>query len=207
MGRDLHSLLRDLASATADVTVVGFLDDDARRHGQQVHGLPILGGMEWVAGKADVEVAVGIGSPVAKRRLAERLSAAGSPAATVVHPSASVGEDVVLGVGTIVSAGCVLTSDIRVGPLVTINTCCSLAHDDVVEAYASLAPGVHLSGNVLVGEGADLGAGAVTIQGVRVGMWSIVGAGAVVTADVPANVTAVGIPARVITRREAGWHE
>ena len=49
--------------------------------------------------------------------------------------------DVELGQGTIVSAGCVLTTDIRVGAFVTINTRRSLAHNDSVEAYATLAPG------------------------------------------------------------------
>lgn len=40
------------------------------------------------------------------------------------------------------------------------------------------------------------------IQGVSIGAWTIVGAGAVVTSDLPENVTAVGVPARIIKRKE-----
>jgi acetyltransferase EpsM len=40
---------------------------------------------------------------------------------------------------------------------------------------------------------------------VTVGEWTIVGAGAVVIADLPADVTAVGVPARIIRHRPAGW--
>lgn len=206
MGRDLHALLRDLSTVTPEIEVLGFLDDEVDRHGEEVHGLPILGDTSWVAGNPSVDVAVGIGSPAGKRSIVQRLQRAGACFPSLVHPSAVVGGDVQLGEGTIVSAGCVLTTDIQVGAFVTINTLCSLAHDDSVEAYATLAPGVHLAGNVHVGEGADIGTGAVTVQGVRIGEWSIVGAGAVVVRDLPANVTAVGSPARVIKQRAAGWH-
>lgn len=43
-----------------------------------------------------------------------------------------------------------------------------------------------------------LGGGAIVLPGVRIGANSVIGAGAVVTKDVPANVVAVGNPARVI---------
>ena len=41
------------------------------------------------------------------------------------------------------------------------------------------------------------------IDKVSVGAWTIVGAGAAVVRDLPANVTAVGVPARVIKQRNA----
>ena len=207
MARDLHALLRDLVSATSRFEVLGFLDDDHTRHGQRVHGLPVLGDAAWVATRTDVEVAVGIGSPPAKRRVVHRLRRAGARFPSLVHPTAVVGREVTLGEGTVVSAGCVFTTDISVGPFVTVNTACTLAHDDVIDAYATLAPGVHLAGNVRLRTGAELGIGAVAIQGVTVGEWSIVGAGAVVTTDVEPNVTAVGVPARIVKTRPPGWHE
>jgi maltose O-acetyltransferase len=47
-----------------------------------------------------------------------------------------------------------------------------------------------------------LGSGAVVLAGVTIGENTVVGAGAVVTRDLPANVVAVGNPARVV--REIG---
>ena len=61
-----------------------------------------------------------------------------------------------------------------------------------------------MSGHVILGEGVKIGTSAVILPGVRVGAWSIVGAGAVVTRDIPDNVTAVGVPAKVIRRHEKG---
>ena len=43
-----------------------------------------------------------------------------------------------------------------------------------------------------------LGGGVIVLGGVRIGHDAVIGAGAVVTGDVPANVVAVGNPARVI---------
>ncbi|HED23611.1 MAG TPA: transferase, partial [Firmicutes bacterium] len=57
---------------------------------------------------------------------------------------------------------------------------------------------VNISGNVKVGEGVMIGTGATVLQGVQVGPWCRIGAGAVVTKDLPANCTAVGVPAEIV---------
>ena len=76
-----------------------------------------------------------------------------------------------------------------------------------MDNFCNINPGAHLAGNVTVGEGCYIGMGANIIQGISIGPWSIIGAGAVVVRDIPANVTAVGVPAKVIKTREEGWHE
>ena len=48
--------------------------------------------------------------------------------------------------------------------------------------------------------GATLGANVTVVCGVTVGEYAMVGAGAVITADVPAHVLMLGVPAR-----RAGW--
>ncbi|WP_432933127.1 sugar O-acetyltransferase [Microbispora sp. CA-135349] len=51
---------------------------------------------------------------------------------------------------------------------------------------------------ITIGDNVWLGGGAIVLAGVTVGDNAVVGAGAVVTRDIPANVVAVGNPARVI---------
>ncbi|WP_411072523.1 sugar O-acetyltransferase [Streptomyces sp. cmx-4-25] len=54
------------------------------------------------------------------------------------------------------------------------------------------------AGPITIGDNVWLGGGAIVLAGVTIGDNSVIGAGAVVTKDVPANVVAVGNPARVI---------
>lgn len=51
---------------------------------------------------------------------------------------------------------------------------------------------------IVIGDNVWLGGGAIVLAGVTIGANSVIGAGAVVTKDIPANVVAVGNPARVI---------
>jgi maltose O-acetyltransferase len=55
---------------------------------------------------------------------------------------------------------------------------------------------------IVIGDNVWLGSGAIVLAGVTVGENTVVGAGAVVTRALPANVVAVGNPARVV--REIG---
>jgi maltose O-acetyltransferase len=55
---------------------------------------------------------------------------------------------------------------------------------------------------ITIGDNVWLGGGAIVCPGVTIGDNTVVGAGAVVTRDLPADVVAVGNPARVVRRVE-----
>ena len=175
----------------AGVAVAGVLDDAPST--PDVLGVPVLGPVEMLAGHAGPAV-LGIGS----NRVRQRLAAAfpGVAWATAVHPSAVVHASVAAGPGTVVFAGAVVQPGVVLGAHAIVNTAATVDHDCRIGDFAHLAPGVHLSGDVRVGEGALLGVGACAAPGTSVGAWSVVGAGGVVVRDVPAGVTAVGVPAR-----------
>ena len=94
-----------------------------------------------------------------------------------------------------------------IGRHVILNLDCTVGHDAVVEDFVTSRPASTSPGNVAIGVGCDLGTGATLIQGVTIGHWTTVGAGAVVVRDLPANVTAVGVPAQPIKERPEGWQE
>lgn len=56
---------------------------------------------------------------------------------------------------------------------------------------------------ITIGDNVWLGGGVVVCPGVTIGENTVVGAGGVVTKDLPANVVAVGNPARVVRHLEA----
>jgi maltose O-acetyltransferase len=55
---------------------------------------------------------------------------------------------------------------------------------------------------ITIGDNVWLGGGAIVLPGVTIGDNTVVGAGSVVTRDLPANIVAVGNPARVVRSLE-----
>lgn len=205
-GREVHELVEDINDATPTFELVGFLDGNTEAHGTKVHDLPVLGDIDWLQENPGTGVVLGIGNPAVKARLVPRLRALDAIFPTLRHPRSVIGRRVSLGEGTIVSAGSILTTDLSLGSFNTINIDVTIGHDVVLHDYITVAPGVHISGQVTIGEGTDMGTGSTVIQGINIGEWSVIGAGASVVKPLPANVTAVGVPAKVIKDREAGWH-
>jgi len=180
--------------------VLGYVDEDPDHHGKVLSGRPVLGDFKWFeqVDRSSVRVITAVGSPVVRKKLVNRAKEKGLAFCSVVHPNVIMSRFIEMGEGVVITAGNILTVDIRLGNYVFLNLDCTVGHDTIIEAYCNVAPGAHISGNVYMGEGVDLGTGAVVLQGKRIGAWSIIGAGAVVTTDVPERVTAVGIPARAI---------
>jgi acetyltransferase EpsM len=133
-------------------------------------------------------------------RRIESLPVWTSPA-VVVDRSAQIGRNVEIGEGTLLAPGAVVTTKVKIGRHCIINVKASVSHDCQISDFANLNPGVTVCGAVCIGEGAYIGAGTTIIDKISVGAWSIIGAGAVVVRDIPAHVTAVGVPARIVKKR------
>lgn len=142
--------------------------------------------------------AVGIGSPAVRARLAADFDRAGWRAATLVHPSASVGSAVSLGEGVVVCGGVQLSTNTRLGRHVHLNPGVIVGHDSELAEFVSVNPGAVVSGEASIHEGVLIGAGAVVLQGLVVGRGAVIGAAACVTRSVPDRVTVVGVPARPV---------
>lgn len=85
-------------------------------------------------------------------------------------------------------------NDVQIGPNVQLLTPTHPLDAEQRRAKLEAAEPIVIEDNVW------LGGGAIVLPGVTIGANSVIGAGAVVTKDVPANVVAVGNPAKVIRR-------
>jgi sugar O-acyltransferase (sialic acid O-acetyltransferase NeuD family) len=193
-GREVCQVVEDLGP---DWNVLGFLDDREELHGGTIRELPVLGAVDAAREHHAAAIVVAVGSPAGRRAVAERLGDLPDERFPVlVHPRAWIGNRVEVGAGTVVLAGAAVSTDIRVGRFACLNKNCIVGHDAVIGDFTTISPGASISGFVTLGEGCDVGANSVVVQGHSVGAGTVVGAGAVVTSDLPAGVTAVGVPAR-----------
>ena len=201
-GREVLQLLRDINAASPDAPpwhVAGFIADAGMQSALTIHDLPMLGGLEWLTANDDVDIVVAIGAPRARRAVVQRIEqSCGARFASLSHPRSCIGQGVEMGPGTIIFAGCVLTTDIVLGRHVHLNACCNVSHDSRLGDFTTFGPGVHTGGGVSLHEGAEMGTAGAAIPRVQIGAWSMVGAGALVTRDLPPCVLAMGVPARVV---------
>lgn len=136
----------------------------------------------------------------AREVLGELLGSLGEH--TVIRPPVYVdyGVHIRVGAHTFVNFGLValdvaeitIGDDVQIGPNVQLLTPVHPVEPEPRRSKLEAAKPISIGNNVW------LGGGAIVCPGVTIGENTVVGAGAVVTKDLPANVLAVGNPARAI---------
>lgn len=176
---------------------IAFLDDD--------ESIKISMGLEVIGKTADTfsykdeaDFFVAIGSNATRQKIQEKLIEEGLNVVSLIHPSAVIGTDVEMCIGTAVMAGVVINSSSKIGKGCIINTSSSIDHDNIIEDYVHISPGARTAGSVRVGKGSWIGIGSVVSNNINICSGCKVGAGAVVVKDITVPGTYVGIPVRKI---------
>lgn len=179
--------------------ILGFLDDDKKKHGEIICGEKILGGMEWfVKNNAEnVRIVVAIGSGKIRKYVVSRLERNGAKFMTVIHPSTTISDSAEIGDGTVIQAGTIITVNVKIGKHCRIDTNCTIAHDSELADFVDLSPGVHINGTNKIQTGTFVGSATTTKENISIGKWSVIGAGTVLLTDVPDSSLYVGIPGKL----------
>lgn len=90
-----------------------------------------------------------------------------------------------------------LEDDVVLGPNVTFF---GAGQDSRIEALPDIAASIQIC------RGAYIGGNSTIRYGVTIGPGAVIGAGSVVTKDIPGNVIAAGVPARIVKQRYINKH-
>ena len=145
-----------------------------------------------------LNVALGIGSPnLSKSILGKLIRNTNLLFPTLIHPN-SVGDwdRIKFGMGNVVCANTVFTTDIEVGDFNIFNLSCTIGHDVTIGSYNVFNPSVNVSGGVEIVDRNLIGTGAQLLQYISLKKDIIVGAGAVVTKSIDDSGTYAGVPAK-----------
>ncbi len=192
-------VVADIAIKTNKWKSIAFLDEDESI--KTSLGLEVVGKSDDAYNynyKDEVDFFVAIGNNTIREEIQEKLISKGFSVVKIVHPSAIIGTDVEIGIGTVIMAGVVINSSSKIGNGCIINTSCSLDHDNIIGDYVHISPGSNLAGAVTVGKGCWLGVGSVVSNNINICSGCKVGAGAVVVKDITELGTYVGVPIRRI---------
>lgn len=170
-----------------------FLDDNENR--MECGGYAVAGKSSRYV-DFDCDVIVAIGNPKDRERIQKDVELAGKSVPALVHPNASIAEDVEIGKGTVVVAGAVINSGARIGRGCIINTGASVDHDCEVADFVHVSVGAHVAGTVRIGERTWIGAGATVSNNIDICADCMIGAGAVVIMDIEKPGTYIGVPAK-----------
>lgn len=150
--------------------------------------------------KAEKYVAIAIGDSSIRKRIYNACeNNSNIKFANLIDPSVIYSDEVRLGQGNIICSGSILIVNIAIGNFNIINLDCTLGHDAVIDDFVTDNPSVNISRSVHINSGCNIGAGTQIIQDLEIGKNSVIGAGTVVVNDLPGDITAVGVPAKVIS--------
>jgi len=198
-------VVAETAIASGMATRVAFLDDRCIGPGTcpPVMGWPVIGPPDFAL-HADTPpqfdgAVVAIGQASTRLFWIEKLQSAGYTLPVLMPPTSWVSSSAQFGPGSVVFAQAVVQANASIGKGAILNTSCSVDHDVQLSDAVHICPGARIAGDVNVGARSWIGIGASVIQQVRIGSDVTVGAGAAVVRDLPDGVTAVGVPARVLS--------
>ena len=207
--REVLDVIDAINQDTPRFEILGFIVEPGyQQPGTVINDAPVLGHFDWLEeNRGEVKAVCGVGFSAPRYRVVQIIEQIGVEFVNLVHPQALLTRWVTMGAGVIITAGCILTNQIKIGNHVHINRMSNIGHDNLLEDFVTVSPGTNLSGNVTLRQGSFIGTGASIIEGKTVGAWARVGAGAAVIEDIPDNTTAVGVPAKVVATRPAGWYK
>ena len=203
-GKEVMPLVREQYPHLSKEQFV-FIDDG--QAGNFLNLYPVLSYSNFLANpSSEKAVTIAIANSQVREKLAVRLTQDNIQHLAIQASNTVILDEVEIGEGSLLCPFTCLTSNIKTGKFFHANIYSYIAHDCVIGDYVTFAPGVKCNGNIHIEDHAYIGTGAVIKQGTPdkplvIGKGAIIGMGAVVTKSVPAGVTVVGNPARILEKK------
>jgi len=195
-------VIADIVKLEDRFELVGFLDNiNKNTQGRLLCGLPIYGGEEQLDNLKQNGVKhliLGFGNCEARLALSSLIINMGFSLATAIHPKSILAHDIIVGNGVVIAAGAVINPGAQIGDNAIINTASVIEHGCSIQEGAHICPGTCLGGDVIVGRASWIGIGSVVKDHVQIGAGVCIGAGSVVINDIPDEVVAYGVPAKIV---------
>jgi len=194
-GRELFSAAREAVGFGEPFRVKGYLDANPAALDRFAGYPPIIGAPDDYAPRPDDVFITALGNIASRRRCVELIESRGGRFISVIHRSASLGQNVTVGPGSFIAHNVVLTADISVGRHADIFHGTEIGHDSTVGDFAHVYSLCSIGGGVRIGDGAAVYPGARIVPGRLIGNGAVVGIGSVVLLNVKPDTTVFGNPA------------
>lgn len=107
-----------------------------------------------------------------------------------------INKNCIIGKGSIIWPGAVITSNIKIGDFSHINVNTAIGHDTITGSYFTTSPGSVISGNCVIGNGVFCGANSTIREKVKICDNVILGLNAGVVKDITISGVYTGTPCK-----------
>ncbi len=198
LAKEIAFLLEDINRINTEWNFIGFVDENV---GESVGKYSIvMNDDSLISYEKELNVIIGVGFPDLKKKLADRFTINDNLIfPNIIHPSCIGDWDrIVLGIGNILTAGNIMTTDIEIGSFNIFNLNGTIGHDAIIGNYNVFNPTFNISGNVVIKDCILVGTGVQILQDLEISNNTILGAGAVLTKSILDCGVYVGSPAKRI---------
>ena len=145
-GAGAHARKVGLYASQIKLPVVAFADENTKNK-SPIQNVPLVS-VELVHERfGRSEFLIAVGNPVVRRRLQEKFIGLGWTPISIIHPTAYVAADVVIGSGVLVCAGAIVETGSIVGNGAIVDIGAIVDHDCTVTEYSHVRPGANLNAN------------------------------------------------------------
>ena len=155
-----------------------------------------IGFQKWLTSQNntdDVGFCITIGNPHGRIRLKlhDQMSKAGLTPTTIIHPTAWIADNAIIGEGSQIMAGAVIQPNANIGDQCIINGNVYIDHDTVIGDGSELVAGSQLMGLSKIGQNTLIGASSVILSRITIGNDVCIGAGIIASNNVADNTTII----------------
>jgi sugar O-acyltransferase (sialic acid O-acetyltransferase NeuD family) len=144
------------------------------------------------------EVIVAIGNPLDRFNMVSKLPK-NTVFFTFIHKSAQIlDKGINIGEGSIICAGCILTTNIQIGNHCHLNLQTTIGHDCIIGDYFTTAPGAKISGDCNIGSKVYVGTNTSIREKINICDNVVIGLNSGIVKDIVECGTYVGTPAKKI---------
>lgn len=197
-GREVYDIAQACIAAGQNISVKGFLDDKSDALHNYPNYPPIISSLEDYTPQPDDIFICALGDVSYKKKYTEIILQKGGEMATLIHPTAILGNNCHIGHGCVVGAYANISCDTIIGNNVTFSIKAGMGHDSSIGDYSHIGGLTNISGFVSIGKNVTIHPCCNIIPHKIIGDNSIVGTGSVVIRNVKAGTTVFGNPAKVL---------
>lgn len=197
-GRELLQWIKDINKESAKWNILGFIDDNLDALENIACDYSVIGTIQDWKPEANQEFALGIANPEIKEKVSIHLKRKGARFATVVHPTAIIGEFNQLGEGLVVYPCARISVNTCIGDFVTILGNTLIGHDVQIMDYCTLSGSCNLTRGVRLMKKVFLGCNVDIVPERKIGESAYVCAGSIVMSNIRDGYKVMGYPAKKV---------